>query len=141
MPLDPITIVTRSCDPNLPLPLGDKRYVSLAEARGETSIAPMGWCEILARDIRRFKNPTTFLVAGFAGDGKSTEFLRLQHDLQCTHRILNDSMHRRMLLNLCIISYSNGEPLYEVAPPIMELKRFREALRKKHPIRRKKEKR
>jgi hypothetical protein len=45
-----------------------------------------------------------------------------------THRIQNDLEHHRMLLNLCILSYSDGEPLYDVVPPILELKRFQEAI-------------
>ena len=81
MPLDPIGVIYRSCDPDLPLPVGDSRYVLLAEGRGETDLAGISWRDQLARDIRRLQKPTTFLIAGFTGDGKSTEFARLQHDL------------------------------------------------------------
>ena len=52
-------------------------------------------------------------------------------DVHLTHRIKNDLEHHRMLLNVCILSYSDGEPLYDVVPPITELKRFKEALQAK----------
>lgn len=34
-----------------------------------------------------------------------------------------------MLLNLCVFTYANGgEPVYAVDPPILELKKMKEAL-------------
>lgn len=81
MPPDPITRVYRSCDPDSPLKPGDARYVSLAAARGELPAGSDGWRQRLARDIRRADRASTFLLAGFPGDGKTTELLRLQDDL------------------------------------------------------------
>ena len=81
MPLDDITIVYRSLQPDTPLPPNDPRYVPLAEARGEPE---GGWRKKLERQLRFADTARTFLISGFIGDGKSTELLRLQEDLKTT---------------------------------------------------------
>jgi hypothetical protein len=81
MRVDPITSVTRSCDPERPLEADDERYVPLSRARGEPFADRGGWRYRIAQSLRRADRATTFLVSGFVGDGKSTELKRLQRDL------------------------------------------------------------
>src|SRR5438067_2416342 len=81
MKLDPVTRIYRSCDPNKPLEADDKRYVPLAEARGETNAKQGGWRQQLINSIRRTDQPTTFLISSFLGDGKTTELKRVQDTL------------------------------------------------------------
>jgi hypothetical protein len=45
-----------------------------------------------------------------------------------TNKILQDPDHFEMLRTLCILSYANGEPKYDVDPSIVELERFQQAL-------------
>ena len=59
MPLDDITIVYRSLQPDTPLPPNDPRYVPLAEARGEPE---GGWRKKLERQLRFADTARTFLI-------------------------------------------------------------------------------
>jgi hypothetical protein len=66
------------CDPAVPLPAGDERYVDLAAGRGEEggAVAKCREC------IRLSKTPLVQLLAGHRGCGKSTELRRLERDLE-----------------------------------------------------------
>ena len=82
MNLDPISIIYRSCDPDLPLPLEDKRYVSLADGRGETPLSGLSWRDQLARDIRRSERPDDVPGRRVCRRRKVHGIPRLQHDLK-----------------------------------------------------------
>lgn len=66
----------RACNPAKPLEVGDPRYVSLHQARGEN------WRASVERALRRAEQPGTRLLSGFLGDGKTTELRWMQHDLE-----------------------------------------------------------
>lgn len=66
------------CDPAVPLPAGDERYVDLAAGRGEegSAVAKCREC------IQLSSTPLVQLLAGHRGCGKSTELRRLERDLE-----------------------------------------------------------
>ncbi len=66
----------RNCRPEESLPPGDSRYVPFEMARGDT------WRQEVARAFDLSDRPLTQLLAGFIGDGKTTELYRLKRDLE-----------------------------------------------------------
>lgn len=68
-----------NCDPKVPLPAKDERYVDLSEARGVESLV-----DLIARSIRRSTQGSyhQILLTGHRGSGKSTELLRLKQKLE-----------------------------------------------------------
>jgi len=67
-----LTDLFNACDPYLPLPPGDPRYVDCREVRGDDNITLD-----LGRYIQRSQERTCQLYAGHRGAGKSTELMRL----------------------------------------------------------------
>lgn len=72
-----IDAVYNACNPLVPLPAGDPRYVPCGEVRGGEDVV-----EIFTRRIRRSERPLCQLFAGHLGGGKSTELLRLKAELE-----------------------------------------------------------
>ncbi len=68
-----------ACNPAHPLPVGDARYVELHKARG------VNWRRPLEKALSR-NEASVQLVSGFSGDGKTTEFYRLQEALKTRKR-------------------------------------------------------
>ena len=77
MPLDAVTAIYQACDPTEALESDDQRYVPLAAARGDDFAEQGGWRRQIAKSVYKSKWPTSCLVSGFLGDGKSTELKRL----------------------------------------------------------------
>lgn len=71
-----IARVYQQCDPARPLQAGDPRYMPLTGVRGPGDLVTR-----LANAIRRSDSPVHLLFAGHRGGGKSTELLRLKHEL------------------------------------------------------------
>lgn len=66
------------CQPDLPLPPGDDRYIDLDKAR----VRGIDWVARLAAAIELSDTPTCQLFTGLPGSGKSTELLRLAERLR-----------------------------------------------------------
>src|SRR6266566_883359 len=79
-----IARVYQQCDPARPLEAGDARYMSLTGIRGAGDLVTR-----LANAIRRSDAPLHLLFAGHRGGGKSTELLRLKHDLSTPPEVAN----------------------------------------------------
>jgi hypothetical protein len=66
-----------ACDPVIPLPSGDPRYVDCTPVRGHEDVVSQMWKTIIWAD-----DYTAQLFTGHRGSGKSTELLRLKDRLE-----------------------------------------------------------
>ena len=107
-----------------PLPSGDGRYVDLAKGLGTTQLQEMRLClEEYDADANRYAK---IAFTGHRGCGKSTELLRMEHDISdrftCLHlyvdeTLLTDCQYSDLLLWLVHSLVEKGQDLGRQAPP------------------------